>query len=89
MCDEERFSCTVYDTELFRREVINDNFNQNTFDDVDTVTELLNQFNNENIILKKENLKMKKQLGYLFDVVDAVLPHSGSKMVLHKLRMIE
>ena len=73
---EKRFTCEVTDTGLWYIETITDNFEMNTFDDVETVTELLNKFSEENKELKvtegemedylarmeEENKELKKQL---------------------------
>lgn len=50
---EKRFTCEVTDTDLCHIETITDNFEMNTFDDVETVTELLNKFSEENKELKQ------------------------------------
>ena len=52
---EKRFTCEVTDTDLCHIETITDNFEMNTFDDVETVTELLNKFSEENKELKEIN----------------------------------
>jgi len=49
----ERFTCEVIDTDLWHVETITDNFEMNSFDDVETVTELLNKFSEENNELKQ------------------------------------
>lgn len=61
MMNEKRFTCEVTDTDLCHIETITDNFEMNTFDDVETVTELLNKFSEENKELKQtiESLKME------------------------------
>ena len=54
MSENKRFSCEVIDTGLFRNETITDNYNQNAFDDVETATELLNKFYDEDKKLKSK-----------------------------------
>ena len=51
---EKRFTCEVTDTDLCHIETITDNFEINSFDDVETVTELLNKFSEENEQLKNK-----------------------------------
>lgn len=57
---EKRFTCEVTDTGLWYIETITDNFEMNTFDDVETVTELLNKFSEENEQLKFERDRYKR-----------------------------
>ena len=69
MTDDKRFTCEVTDTDLCHIETITDNFEMNTFDDVETVTELLNKFSEENKELKqaiKEVLKLLEEEVDLF-----------------------
>ena len=63
MTENKRFTCEVIDTDLYRIETITDNFEMNTFDDVETVTELLNKFSEENKELKTFKDKV-------FEVID-------------------
>ena len=63
MTDDKRFTCEVTDTDLCHVETITDNFEMNTFDDVETVTELLNKFSEENKELKTFKDKV-------FEVID-------------------
>ena len=63
MTDDKRFTCEVTDTDLCHIETIIDNFEMNTFDDVETVTELLNKFSEENKELKTFKDKV-------FEVID-------------------
>lgn len=60
---DKRFTCEVTDTDLYHIETITDNFEMNTFDDVETVTELLNKFSEENKELKTFKDKV-------FEVID-------------------
>ena len=47
MTENKRFTCEVVDTGLFHIERITDTLLNNTFSDVKTVTDLLNNFNEE------------------------------------------
>lgn len=54
MTENKRFTCEVVDTGLFRIERITDTLENNTFSDVKTATNLLNNFNEEVEQLKAE-----------------------------------
>ena len=62
MMNEKRFTCEVTDTDLCHIETITDNFEMNTFDDVETVTELLNKFSEENKELKEKIQLLQSEL---------------------------
>ena len=59
MTENKRFTCEVVDTGLFYIERITDTLENNTFSDVKTVTDLLNNFNEEVEQLKLEIQKLK------------------------------
>ena len=82
---KKRFTCEVTDTDLCHIETITDNFEMNTFDDIETVTELLNKFSEEKEQLKKENK-------YLMDVIFAMKDYSAMddyKSIINAVNAVE
>lgn len=82
---DERFTCEVTDTDLCHIETITDNFEMNTFDDVETVTELLNKFSEEKEQLKNENK-------YLMDVIFAMKDYAvmdDYKSIINAVNAVE
>lgn len=78
---DKRFTCEVTDTDLYHIETITDNFEMNTFDDVETVTELLNKFS-------EENKKLKEEISIINELLNEYYTADTSETLTHKLKCL-